>query len=289
MIPEFRDTLIHHMESVEKSIDERAQHKREYDSWVNERQIQITEEKVDTSKALDARQQHTEQPEFNNEGEVDQNAEQCDDTWKLVLQPHRNQSVVRQPTAFKSKRPRISKPRFASQVDVNNDLSKPVTTHYLPKERESAVAKLHHMIAPGLSSTTKVDSDPTNGSNKDITNQYDCEQTLDGFKEFLSDEQAMTSDHNSSELGIHDHNNEPSSSKLVPKVVPLEDKTAISQQELELLFHHHITMLRSVLNVRIWFSFFLQMGFTLILATLDGLDVGLLGDVIGEDDCDDNG
>ncbi|GJV98399.1 hypothetical protein Tco_1553651 [Tanacetum coccineum] len=30
-------------------------------------------------------------------------------------------------------------------------------------------------------------------------------------------------------------------------------------------------------------------GFTLILATLDGLDVGLLGDVIGEDDCDDDG
>ncbi|GJW01169.1 hypothetical protein Tco_1556420 [Tanacetum coccineum] len=30
----------------------------------------------------------------------------------------------------------------------------------------------------------------------------------------------MTSDHNRSELGIHDHNNEQSSSKLVPKVVP---------------------------------------------------------------------
>ncbi|GKA07123.1 hypothetical protein Tco_0686347 [Tanacetum coccineum] len=31
----------------------------------------------------------------------------------------------------------------------------------------------------------------------------------------------MTSDHNRSELGIQDHSNEPSSSKLVPKVVPL--------------------------------------------------------------------
>ncbi|GKG45513.1 hypothetical protein Tco_0495591, partial [Tanacetum coccineum] len=30
------------------------------------------------------------------------------------------------------------------------------------------------------------------------------------------------------------------------------------------------------------------MGFTLILVTLDGLDVGLLEDVIGEDDCDDD-
>ncbi|GKF85308.1 hypothetical protein Tco_0250206, partial [Tanacetum coccineum] len=35
-------------------------------------------------------------------------------------------------------------------------------------------------------------------------------------------------------------------------------------------------------------GFFLQMGFTLILATLDGLDMGLLGDVIGEDDCDED-
>ncbi|GJY56085.1 hypothetical protein Tco_0455200 [Tanacetum coccineum] len=31
---------------------------------------------------------------------------------------------------------------------------------------------------------------------------------------------AMTSDHNRSELGIQDHSNEQSSSKLVPKVVP---------------------------------------------------------------------
>ncbi|GKA63521.1 hypothetical protein Tco_0763127 [Tanacetum coccineum] len=349
-IPEFRDTLIQHMESVKKSIDERAKHKQEYNSWVNERQMQTTEDKVDSSKALDASlvdtessgtalkeqdtssrsgndahaddadirpiydeepmaevqttakinifatgQQHTEQPEFNNEGKVDQNAEQCHDTCPLpatltdnqttklsnqslesknihlkktvaqfqkdflrmeahcvnlelkyqnqalkegqhehkvakllkenetlkrhykemfdsikttrakniehttslianndkfkaqlqekgfaiaalknelrkltrnsvntkfakssilgkpALQPRRNQSVVRQPTAFKSERPRFSKQWFASQVDVNNDLSKPVTTHYLPKERESAVAKPHHMIAPGSS------------------------------------------------------------------------------------------------------------------------------------------
>ncbi|GJW72710.1 hypothetical protein Tco_0132080, partial [Tanacetum coccineum] len=70
---------------------------------------------------------------------------------KPVGQPLKNQSVVRQPTAFKSERPRISKPRFASQVDVNNNLLKPVTTHHLPKRRESAPAKPHHMIAPSSS------------------------------------------------------------------------------------------------------------------------------------------
>nr|GEX23973.1 hypothetical protein [Tanacetum cinerariifolium] len=203
------------------------------------------------------------------------------DPGKPVLQPHKNQSAVRQPNAFKSERPRISNPRFASQVDVNNNLSKPVTTHYLPKGKESACAKPHYMITLAhlgqkcvfnanhnscvtkllnevnssakvpsnkatnrnnlvertsfakkqerhilkghrfsikktsvvhektmtpksclkwkstgkifktvclrwvptgkifISSTAKVDSEPTNGSNEDITNQYECEQSLD--------------------------------------------------------------------------------------------------------------
>nr|GEV58706.1 hypothetical protein [Tanacetum cinerariifolium] len=137
-ILEFREILIQHLEYVKKSIDERVQLKREYDSWVNERQMQMTEENIDTSKALDASsvdkegstteskeqdtssrsrndahddvadirpiydeepmaevqttaeidvfaigQQHTEQPEFNNKGEVVQNAEECHDTCPL--------------------------------------------------------------------------------------------------------------------------------------------------------------------------------------------------------------
>ncbi|GKA74701.1 hypothetical protein Tco_0781003 [Tanacetum coccineum] len=150
-IREFRDTMIQHMESVKKSIDKRALHKREYDSRVNERQMQTIEEKVDTSKALDASlvntessgtesgkqdtrsssrndvdvddadaddadikpvydkepmdevqltaknnvfatgQRHTKQPEFNNEGEVDQNAEQCHDKHPLPAKLTNNQ------------------------------------------------------------------------------------------------------------------------------------------------------------------------------------------------------
>nr|GEW18485.1 hypothetical protein [Tanacetum cinerariifolium] len=344
-IPKFRDTLIQHLESVKKSIDERVQPKREYDSWVNERQMQTTEENVDTSKALDAslvdtesnirpiydeepmakvqttfeinvfaiEQQHTKQPEFNNEGEVVQNAEECHDTCPLpailtdnqipkhsyqsfeseniclkktvaqfqkdfsrlethcvnlelkcqnhalkegrqsqflkekrkrdfkkhykelfdsikimraktiehttsliatndkfkaqlqekgfaiaalknelrkskgnsvntkfakssilgkpMLQSHRNQTVVRQPTAFKSERPRILEPRFASQVDVYNDLSKPVTTHYLPKEKKVASTKPHHMIA---SSDSRISSKnmPRFNSNDMVHNHY---------------------------------------------------------------------------------------------------------------------
>nr|GEV81163.1 hypothetical protein [Tanacetum cinerariifolium] len=275
--------------------------------------------------------------------------------WKPMSQPLRNQLVVRQPTAFKSERPRFSKPRCDSQVDVHNDLSKPVNTHYLPKEREAASAKPHHMIASsnfristknmtrfssnditvpiaehsrnsrndscvtrflkevnsrakvpsnkttnrnkpieqndvpykqerqiptghrfsiqktsavqkktmtprsclrwkqlvltgkifktaGLrwvptgkifdSSTTKVDSEPRNGSNADITNQYECEQTLDvsagtlnlsAGTSFNPKEEGLKV---CSELGLHDHSNEQSSSQLVPDVVPPAEKTA---------------------------------------------------------------
>ncbi|GJT94145.1 RNA-directed DNA polymerase, eukaryota [Tanacetum coccineum] len=156
----------------------------------------------------------------------------------------------------------LGKP-FASQVDVSNDLSKPVTTHHLPKRRESAPAKPHYMIATSssrwvptgktfASSTTKVESEPPNGSNADIPNQCESEQALNVSAAvqasvvnvkwrllkitlqapFLNVQMMsvhissglvlhqMTSDHNRSELGIQDHSNEPSSSKLVHKVVP---------------------------------------------------------------------
>ncbi|GKA87552.1 hypothetical protein Tco_0809316 [Tanacetum coccineum] len=64
-ILEFRETLVQFMEYVKKSIDERALHKMEYDSRVNERQTQTTEEKIDTRKLPLLKQ-----PESNNEGEV---------------------------------------------------------------------------------------------------------------------------------------------------------------------------------------------------------------------------
>ncbi|GJT20065.1 hypothetical protein Tco_0878771 [Tanacetum coccineum] len=96
-VQEFRDTLIQHMEYVKKSIDKRALQKREYDNRVNEKCSKTNMEKQDTSSRSgnDANadnadikpvynvfatgQQHTEQPEFNKEGDVDQDAKQNHD------------------------------------------------------------------------------------------------------------------------------------------------------------------------------------------------------------------
>ncbi|GJW51461.1 hypothetical protein Tco_0092812 [Tanacetum coccineum] len=47
-----------------------------------------------------------------------------------------------------------------------------------------------------------------------------------------------TSIYNCTKLGPQDHNNEPSSSKPVPNVVPPADQTNTSLQELDLLFRH---------------------------------------------------
>ncbi|GJX21633.1 putative reverse transcriptase domain-containing protein [Tanacetum coccineum] len=123
---------------------------------------------------------------------------------KPVLQSLINQSVIRQSNAFKSERPPMSKPQFSSQVDVNNNLSKRVTQHYLPKRRASDFAKPDPMIAssssknssknmPRFSSndmvdstgnlfdswTGKVDSEPSHGSNVDISKIHKCNKTMD--------------------------------------------------------------------------------------------------------------
>ncbi|GJV08601.1 hypothetical protein Tco_1346257 [Tanacetum coccineum] len=135
------------------------------------------------------------------------------------------------------------------------------------------------------SSTTKVDSEPPNGSKEDITNQCESEQALDVSADisenrasrnfdmmintmmsdhnssdlapqrqmasaknntsgpipqclndvcshqFRPHSSSMTSDHNRSELRIHDHSIEQSSSKLVPKVKTVASDTTIQKSK----------------------------------------------------------
>nr|GEY70145.1 hypothetical protein [Tanacetum cinerariifolium] len=90
---------------------------------------------------------------------------------KLVLQSLRNESIVRQLNAFKYERPQMSKQRFASYVDVNNNLSRPVTQHYLPKRKESVFAKPDHMNASSESRNSSKNM-PRFSSNYMVHNHY---------------------------------------------------------------------------------------------------------------------
>ncbi|GJU97113.1 hypothetical protein Tco_1326384 [Tanacetum coccineum] len=56
--------------------------------------------------------------------------------------------MVRQPTAYKSKRSQLPRHRFASQVGVSHDLTKPVTPHSWPQVRKSSFAKHYDVNTP---------------------------------------------------------------------------------------------------------------------------------------------
>ncbi|GKB77543.1 hypothetical protein Tco_0944438 [Tanacetum coccineum] len=97
------------------------------------------------------------------------------------------------------------------------------------------------------SSTTKVDSEPTNGLNEDITNQYECEQTLDvsvgtlNLSAGLTPQRQETSvDNNTSGLVLQRQKaSDYDDSGPVPQlqnVSPLANTTAPPKQEFDLLF-----------------------------------------------------
>ncbi|GJZ07894.1 hypothetical protein Tco_0542177 [Tanacetum coccineum] len=69
---------------------------------------------------------------------------------KPPLQSFRNQSVVKQPTAFQSERPKFPNIRFIPKVIEIIDLTKPVTSHSVPKTQELKVVKNKKVIAPGM-------------------------------------------------------------------------------------------------------------------------------------------
>nr|GEW18237.1 hypothetical protein [Tanacetum cinerariifolium] len=349
-IPEFCDILIQHLESVKKSIDERAQLKREYDSWVNERQLQTTNEKVDMSKALDASsidtessrteskeqdtssrsgndthndgadirpiydeehmakvqttaeinvfaigQQHTEQPEFNNEGKVVQNAEECHDIFTTHYLPKERETASAKPHhMIASSNSRISSKnmqRFSSNDMVHN--------HYLEEAKKKTQDRSRNSepsLMPSARSQSTANSSkpkPRRNTQKSknwpafkssfattktvpIAEHFRNSRNFSDFKHFVcstcqkcvfsanhdtcvtkflkevnsrakvpsnktpkrnkpieqigvpNEQERRIPTRHSSELGLLDHSNEQSSSKLVPKVVPPADKTAIT-------------------------------------------------------------
>ncbi|GJT86428.1 putative ribonuclease H-like domain-containing protein [Tanacetum coccineum] len=84
-----------------------------------------------------------------------------------------------------------------------------------------------------ISSTTKVDSAPQNGSNDDITNQYECKQTFDVSACTLSIH-ACTS-LNPTKEGLRVHSNERHVQASFQKVVPPVERNNNIKQELDLL------------------------------------------------------
>nr|GFA02895.1 hypothetical protein [Tanacetum cinerariifolium] len=183
-------------------------------------------------------QQHTEQPEFNNEGEVIQNAEECHDTISSTNMPKFSSNdmvhnhYLEEAKKRTHERSRNSKPSLlpsarSQSIEVNSRATVPsnktpkrnklVEQISVPNEQERHIPIGHRFLIKKISvvqkktmtprsclrwkptgkifktvglrwvptgriltsSTTKVDNESLNGSDADITNQYECEQTLD--------------------------------------------------------------------------------------------------------------
>nr|GEU37663.1 reverse transcriptase domain-containing protein [Tanacetum cinerariifolium] len=237
-ILKLRDTLIQHLESVKKSIDERVQLKREYDSWVNERQMQTTEEKDTSSRSgNDAHDDEADiRPIYDEEplAEVVQNAEECHDTCLLPAIFTDNQIPEHSYQSLESENSCLTKTDAQFQKDFSR-----LEAHYVNLELKYQ----NQVLNKGQQSQFLKEKSNEAKVKHDIDVLVTTNIELEHKVAKLLKENETLKKH--SELRIHDYNNEPSSSKLVPNVVPPACKTATTRQALELLFYHHTTMLRS--------------------------------------------
>nr|GEX59828.1 hypothetical protein [Tanacetum cinerariifolium] len=228
--------------TLKKSIDKRAQQKREYESrWEkhgNARykqhvrdaddadikqiydeesmdEVQITVE----NNVFATGQQHTEQPEFNNKGEVDQNAEQ----FTTHYFPKEKEYVVVKPHHVIASSESRNSSKNMSRFSSNDMFHKYYLEEAKKKTQESGRNSRPSVTPSARSQSTTNGSKPKprinyqNSRNWPASKRsYVTTKTVPiaehskkfGFKEFCSDEQEMTSDHNSSKLRIHDHSNE---------------------------------------------------------------------------------
>ncbi|GJX52247.1 hypothetical protein Tco_0280616, partial [Tanacetum coccineum] len=155
-VRQFRDTLIQHMKSIKKSIDERAHHKQ--DKTKSDQQDTSSKSGNDANiKDADIRLVNDQVPfvEFTSVGKENE---------KL----HKKNEHLKQ--TDKDLYDSIKKTRVQTK-DINDSLIAQVniTPHYLPKVREYVLAKPHHVIAPG---SFKNSQEELYGSNDMAHNHY---------------------------------------------------------------------------------------------------------------------
>nr|GEU47526.1 hypothetical protein [Tanacetum cinerariifolium] len=220
-IPEFHETLIQHLESVKKSIDERVHHKR--DSVDTDRSR--TESKEQDTSSISGNDAHDDDADIRPIYDEDPMAEK---------QPIEQISVAKKPERQIPKGHGFSVQK--TSIVQKKTMTPRSCLRWKPTGKIFKTAGLRWVPTGKIftSSTTKVDNEPLNGSNVDITNQYECEQTLDVSACTLNLSASTSFNPKDKglrvclELELHDHNNKQSSSKLVPDIVPSVVETSVA-------------------------------------------------------------
>ncbi|GJT26853.1 retrovirus-related pol polyprotein from transposon TNT 1-94 [Tanacetum coccineum] len=259
-VKQFRETILLHMANVKKSVAERTHHKRQYDRRMKERQMYSRESKVVSSKALDASLVVTECSETKSDEHITRSSSGTyishivDADIKLV-----NDQV---PSAKKDHISLIAQSKIVRTVE-NADFKaqihgkkgrekrqkssvvheKPNTPRsclrWKPTGRIFKIAGLRWIPTGKMftDNTTKVDSEPPNGSNGDITNPYECDQTLNvsaGTTNSSAGPVPQSKERCTLQCALSLE--EEKSSWLVPNPAPAIPYVPPTNKELELLF-----------------------------------------------------
>nr|GEW15474.1 hypothetical protein [Tanacetum cinerariifolium] len=170
-IRQFRDALIQHMEFLRESILERAKHKREKDrresnETKSERYVLSSRSRNDANiNSVNDKQRMAEvqlYAEHNILANEQQHSEQSESVYDTYLLEKVDRNTTSESTDMSHR---------GGEIDQNADVKK-FTPYYLPKVRESAPAKPHHVNAPSSSRNSKKESYSSN----DMAHNYYLEE-----------------------------------------------------------------------------------------------------------------
>nr|GEW15764.1 hypothetical protein [Tanacetum cinerariifolium] len=171
---EFRETLLLHMGNVKKYVDERTRHKRQYDRRMDERQIQSRDNIRSVNDQEPSAEVHL-TTQHNVLANEQQHTDQSKPSYDTYLLEKVDSNTIPDSTNKCHRGGEID--QDAEQDQVKSSLLK---AEWKPTGKIFKTVGLR-WIPTGkmfIDCTTKVDSESLNGSDDDITNPYECDQTL---------------------------------------------------------------------------------------------------------------
>ncbi|GJW44420.1 hypothetical protein Tco_0073219 [Tanacetum coccineum] len=209
----------------DRRVNERTkpeQQKKDCTNPLNDEEPRLTVQTTAEINIFATGQQHTEQPEFINEGEVDQNAEQCHDicplpakltddkTTELSNKSLESENVCLKTTVASERHSPLAQQRYSLKYRYIVLSYRGRTQSLVAKKKDIAENRASRNFDLMITKRRLITADQASVFIGMMSVHISSGLVL----------HQMTSDHNRSELGIQDHSNEQSSSKLVPKVVP---------------------------------------------------------------------
>ncbi|GJW40661.1 hypothetical protein Tco_0066506 [Tanacetum coccineum] len=174
---------------------------------------------------------------------------------KPPSRPFNNQKLVRKPTAFQSERTESSKTQFILKVDVNNDLTKPVTSHSVSDTQESKVVKNDKLIAPRMFRINTLQNSRVDKvvPNKPVNASIRTKLITFSQPHVITKQDINSNSNGLSSTGVESasmtRRPEPSSNTKNDRVPSASKSSCINNKEVEVIMHVLLTIKNPQANV----------------------------------------